>query len=88
MIKTYTALGIDQWFPKDLKELNEDGCQALADLLNPIEMEQAWPIQALTNVILLRLWQVGVKSVSCSTTVLNHDELKYLSKSYAEITNM
>ena len=42
LIKEGTAVGVDHWSPSNLRKLDSEGCQALADLYNKIEKGYAW----------------------------------------------
>ena len=47
------ALGLDLWDPSSLRLLTLEALQCLADLLQHIEREVEWPMQLLSNLVIL-----------------------------------
>ena len=53
LIPRNTTIGIDHWETAELRALDEDSAQAIADLLNEVEKHMVWPKQSLSNLIVL-----------------------------------
>jgi len=53
LINSNTALGVDFLDIAWLKRLPIEACADIADILNEVEVSGAWPIQTLTNIIVL-----------------------------------
>ena len=48
-----TAIGLDLWETRWLRRMSDDAAEGMADLLNSVEENIAWPIQILINIIVL-----------------------------------
>ena len=53
LLKRDTSLGIDWWEVEWLRTMTYEMAVQIANLLNTIECEVAWPAQILTNIIVL-----------------------------------
>ena len=53
MLKTNTAVGIDQWSPIQLRLLSPEAKQLLLSILQDVESSKAWPGYTYYNIIVL-----------------------------------
>ena len=53
MLKTSTAVGIDQWSPGQLRLLSPEAKKALLCILQDVEASKAWPGYTHYNIIVL-----------------------------------
>ena len=53
LLKTNTAVGIDQWSPGQLRSLSQEAKEVLLDILRDIEKAKAWPGYVYYNIIVL-----------------------------------